>query len=141
MPRVKGFLRIIGRRGHRPGQGLPPEEEDMTPGWGVEEGEPPQVEPPDIDPPPGVWPGPSPGHPIHPVPPAGEGPGHLPEIPPGSIWPRPPGPVSGHFIVLAHIPQYGWRYIVIDPDGWPEPPAGGIGGVPPQRPGPGEPRR
>jgi hypothetical protein len=131
MPRVKGFLRIIRRRGH----GGP-----VDPDYGVDEGdiggEGPEVEPPDIDPPPGVWPGPSPGHPIEPVPPGDEGAGQLP-IPPGSIWPRPPGPVEGLFVVLAHIPQYGWRYIVVDPDGWPEvePPAGGIGGRPPPRPG------
>jgi hypothetical protein len=135
MPRVTGFLRIRKRRPGGP----------VDPDYGVDEGEPgypegPEVEPPDIDPPPGIWPGPTPGHPIEPVPPEGEGPGHLPELPPGAIWPRPPGPVSGLFVALAHIPSYGWRYIVIDPDAWPElpeePPAGGIGGRPPPRPSP-----
>jgi hypothetical protein len=122
MPRVKGFLRIIKRR---PGTGGP-----VDPDYGIEEGGGGPVDPDyGIDeelpePPPGIWPGPTPGHPIEPVPPAGEGgeAGQLPEIPPGAIWPRPPGPVSGHFVVLAHIPGYGWRYIVIDPDAWPEPP-------------------
>jgi hypothetical protein len=137
MPRVKGYLRIIGRRGHRPGQGLPGEEEDHTPEWGIPEGEGPEVEPPDLPEPPGIWPPPTPGHPIVPVPPEGEGPGHLPELPPGAIWPRPPGEHAGKFVVLARIPQHGWRYIVIDPGAWPEePPAGGIGGRPPERPTP-----
>jgi hypothetical protein len=135
---VRGFLKV-GRRGlGRPDQGLPGEEEDMTPGWGLPEGEGPEVEPPDIDPPPGVWPGPSPGHPIVPIPPAGEGPGHLPSLPPGGIWPRPPGPVEGLFLALCHIPGHGWKYVVIDPDAIviPEPPAGGVGGRPPGRPEP-----
>lgn len=145
MPYVRGFLKV-GRR-HRPGHPLPPGEGPVDPDYGVEEGELPEVEPPDPDEaPPGIWPPPTPGHPIVPVPPS-EGPGHLPEIPPGSIWPRPPGPVSGKFIVLAHVPSYGWRYIVIDPDGWPErperpePPAGGVGGRPPDtRPPAAQPR-
>lgn len=117
MPRVKGYLRIIKRR---PGGG------PVDPDYGVDDGDGPGGPDESIDnelpePPPGIWPGPTPGHPIEPVPPAGEGEaGQLPTIPPGSIWPRPPGPVSGLFVVLAHIPSYGWRYIVIDPDGWPE---------------------
>jgi|SRR6267142_2453321 len=117
MPRVKGFLRIIKRR---PGGG------PVDPDYGVDDGDGPGGGDESIDnelpePPPGIWPGPTPGHPIEPVAP-GEGgeAGQLPTIPPGSIWPRPPGPVSGNFVVLAHIPSYGWRYIVIDPDGWPE---------------------
>jgi hypothetical protein len=24
-------------------------------------------------------------------------------------------------VVLAHIPEHGWHYIVIDPDAWPDP--------------------
>jgi hypothetical protein len=124
MPRVKGFLKIIKRR---PGTGGPVDpdygiEEGVDPGFGVDEGM------PGIDnelptPPPGVWPPPTVSHPIVPVPPEtaepGE-PGHLPAPPPGSIWPKPPGPISGLFIVLAHIPDMGWRYVVIDPDGWPD---------------------
>ena len=152
MPYVRGFLKV-GRRNRpgRPDQGLPPGEGPVDPDYGVDEGELPEVEPPDLGPPPGIWPPPTVGHPIVPFPPEGEGgehPGHLPEIPPGSIWPRPPGPIHGKFLVLAHIPEHGWHYIVVDPDGWParperperpEPPAGGIGGRPPVRPGPGEP--
>jgi hypothetical protein len=135
MPRVKGFLRIIRRRGH----GGP-----VDPDYGVDEGEPnypegPEVEPPEIEPPPGIWPPPTVGHPVHPIAPdnGGGAPGHLPAPPPGAIWPPVTGPVEGLFIVLAHIPDHGWKYIVVDPDGWPEyePPAGGVGGRPPPRPG------
>jgi hypothetical protein len=140
--RIRGGYLNIGRR-QRPGGGGP-----VDPDYGVDEGdlggggEGPEVEPPDIDPPPGIWPGPSPGHPIVPMPPAGEGPGHLPEIPPGAIWPRPPHPVQGKFIVLAHIPSHGWRYIVIDPDAWPVDPDYGYpeGGEHPSHPiAPGQP--
>jgi hypothetical protein len=134
MPRVKGFLRIIKRR---PGTGGP-----VDPDYGVDEGElgpeGPEVEPPDIEEPPGIWPPPTPSHPIVPVPPTDGGEdgeaGHLPALPPGAIWPRPPGPVSGHFIVLAHIPGYGWRYIVVDPDAWPEPPETLPEPLPPREP-------
>ena len=138
MPRVKGYLHIIKRR---PGTGGP-----VDPGYGVDEGEPgypegPEVEPPDIDPPPGIWPPPTPSHPIQPVPPTdgeegGEGgeAGQLPALPPGAIWPRPPGPVSGLFIVLAHIPEHGWRYIVVDPDAWPRPPETLPEPLPPREP-------
>jgi hypothetical protein len=133
--RVSGGYLKIGRRG-RPDQGLPPGEDPTDPDYGIDEGEPPQIEPPDPDDaPPGIWPPPTVGHPIVPVPPAGEGPGHLPEFPPGAIWPRPPGPAAGKFLVLCRVPGHGWKYIVVDPDAWPEPPAGGIGGTPPPRPG------
>lgn len=119
MPFVQGFLRI--RRRGRPGQPLPPGEEPVDPDYGIDEGERPEVEPPDPDEgPPGIWPPPTPGHPIEPLPPETGGPGHLPSPPPGAIWPRPPGAHSGKLIVLAHIPGYGWRYIVIDPSSWPE---------------------
>jgi hypothetical protein len=137
--RIRGGVLRVGRRSWgKPGQGWPGEEEDMTPDWGLEEGERPEVEPPDIDPPPGIWPGPTPENPIVPVPPGAEGPGHLPSLPPGGIWPRPPGPVSGLFVALCHIPNYGWCHVIIDPDAIviPEPPAGGIG-RPPDRPVPG----
>lgn len=94
------------------------------------------------DPPPGVWPPPTVGHPIQPLPPGDE-------TPPGTIWPspgrpahpiyrpRPPtkpidpdarpehpiapgGETPGHplpqpFWVLAYIPGYGWYYICVDP--------------------------
>ena len=92
MPYVRGFLRLARRPG-RPD--LPPGEDILDPDYGLEEGEPPQVEPPD-EPPPGIWPGPTPGHPIVPVPPAGENPGH-PDIPPGAI--------------LAEAAGAGWRQI------------------------------
>jgi hypothetical protein len=115
----------------RPGHGLPWPGGPTDPGWGVDEGEPPQVEPPE-EPPPGIWPGPTPGHPIEPIP---GGPEHPDTgFPPGSIWPRPPH-AHGKFIVLAHVPGYGWRYFSVDMDALPEPPAGGVGGRPPQRPG------
>jgi hypothetical protein len=121
MPRVKGFLKIIKRRPGHPDQGLPGIEEPVDPDYGVDEGAGIDNELP--TPPPGVWPPPTVSHPIVPVPPEtaepGE-PGHLPAPPPGSIWPKPPGPISGLFIVLAHIPDMGWRYVVIDPDGWPD---------------------
>lgn len=116
-----------------PGQGLPGEPGE-PPDWGIDEGEPPQVEPPDIEPPPGIWPGPSPGHPIEPIPPGSGGDHPSTGFPPGAIWPRPPA-AHGKFIVLAHVPGYGWRYFSVDMDAIPEPPAGGVG-RPPARPEP-----
>jgi hypothetical protein len=120
MPFVKGFLRIRRRRGH-PDQGLPGIDEPVDPDYGIpEEGEPP----PGVDnelpsPPPGIWPGPHPGHPIVPVPP------DMPEEPPpGSIWPKPPGAPSGNFVVIAWIPGHGWKYVVVDPSTWPHPDQG-----------------
>ena len=122
--RIRGGYLTIGRRkpGH-PDIGLPVEPEE--PGEGGEgggEGEYPDNELP--SPPPGIWPPPTIGHPVHPIePPDEDDPeaGHLPAPPAGAIWPRPPGPVSGLFVVLAHIPEHGWHYIVIDPDAWPKP--------------------
>jgi hypothetical protein len=130
MTRVRitgGFLNIGRRRpGRHPDQGLPGTEDPIDPDYGVPEGEGPEVEPPDIEPPPGIWPPPTIGHPVHPiVPPSGEHPGHLPSPPPGAIWPPVTSPVEGLFIVLAHIPDHGWKYIVIDPDAWPQPPENG----------------
>jgi hypothetical protein len=139
--RIRGGYLNIGRR-QRPGTG------PVDPDYGVDEGdvggEGPEVEPPEIEPPPGIWPPPTIGHPVHPIAPGDPNkPGHLPSPPPGAIWPPVDSPVEGLFIVLAHIPDHGWKYIVIDPDAWErpdiEPPAGGIGGRPPQRPGPGVP--
>jgi hypothetical protein len=128
MPFVKGFLRIRRRR-HRPGEpdiGLPDEEIDETPDWGLEEGERPEVEPPS---PPGIWPpleGPS--FPIFPVDPdegGGEGPWE-----PGEIWPpirppflggdRLPAPAPGQplpkrlVFVAVYIHKYGFRWVVCD---------------------------
>jgi len=107
MPFVRGFLRVS----QRGGGGNP-----VDPEYGIDEGEPPQIEPPDPDDaPPEIWPPVMPGYPIQPLPPDSP-------IPPGAIWPRPPGSISGKFVVLAHLPQHGWRWIVVDPDAWPEPP-------------------
>jgi hypothetical protein len=112
--RIRGGYLNIGRR-HRPGG--PGEPTDPTdPDYGVDEGEPPEVEPPEIEPPPGIWPPPTVGHPVHPIAPGGR-----PTPPPGAIWPPVEGPVEGLFIVLAHIPDHGWKYIVIDPDAWERP--------------------
>lgn len=69
---------------------------------------------------PGLWPGPTRSNPVIPVPPPPEEEGapHV-KLPPGAVWPRPPGPVHGHYVALAYIPDHGWRNIVIDPDAWP----------------------
>lgn len=110
MPYVRGFLKV-GRR-PKPGQPLPGEPDVTDPDYGLEEGERPEVEPPELpDPPPGIWPPPTPGHPIQPLPPSIN-------VPPGAIWPRPPGPIEGKFIAIVHIPDHGWHYVVIDPDAW-----------------------
>lgn len=118
MPRVKGFLRIIKRRG---GGG------PVDPDYGVDEGDIDEGGGEGVDnelpsPPPGIWPPPTINHPVHPIaPPSPGAPGHLPAPPPGAIWPPVEGPVDGLFIVLAHIPDHGWRYIVVDPDAWERP--------------------
>jgi hypothetical protein len=117
MPRVKGYLRIIKRR--RPGGPVDPD-------YGIDEGDIEEGGGGEIDnelpePPPGIWPPPTVGHPVHPIAPGDPAkPGHLPAPPPGAIWPPVTSPVEGLFIVLAHIPDHGWKYIVIDPDAWPE---------------------
>jgi hypothetical protein len=138
MPRVKGFLRVIGRRGlGHPDQGLPGE-------GGEIDNELPE-EQPGIDnelptPPPGIWPPLTPSHPIQPAPPG---------TPPGAIWPpvggrperpvrpdqglpggpvrpdqglpvQPPAPDQGLpapkvYWVVAGIPGVGWRYVAVDP--------------------------
>jgi hypothetical protein len=119
MPRVKGFLRIIKRR---PGGGGP-----VDPDYGVDEGDIEggggEIDHELPEPPPGIWPPPTIGHPVHPIAPGGSPgtPGHLPAPPPGAIWPPVTSPVEGLFIVLAHIPDHGWKYIVIDPDAWERP--------------------
>ena len=120
--RIRGGYLTIGRRsrpGH-PDQGLPgePDYPDQgLPDEGEGGGEYPDNELP--SPPPGIWPPPTIGHPIVPVPPGEPGtPGHLPAPPAGGIWPPVTSPVEGLFIVLAHIPEHGWKYIVVDPDAW-----------------------
>src|SRR5277367_6520171 len=125
MPFVSGFLRIRDRGLHpehglppgspgAPDQGLPGEgagdpgygypESPVDPGWGLPA------------PPPGVWPPPTPVHPIIPAPPG---------TPPGAIWP----PLS---------PVHPW----LPPTG--SPPSAGAPGAPDQTlpgdlPGPAHP--
>lgn len=143
-----------------PGQGLPGEPGE-PPDWGIDEGEPPQVEPPEDGPPPrpmpsppGIWPpleGPS--HPIYPIGPGDEHPDQGPWEP-GEIWPpirpplgshRPP-PAAGQPLpkqlafAAIWLQGYGWRWCVVDLNAVhfpsrPTPPAGGIVGRPPARPG------
>jgi hypothetical protein len=115
MPFVSGFLRVRRRRPGEPTQPLPPEDGGEDGGDDGDITHP--IVPPELELPPGIWPPPTTGHPIQPLPPATGG---KPEIPPGAIWPRPPGPVEGKFVVLCHIPDHGWHYVVIDPDAWPE---------------------
>jgi hypothetical protein len=117
--RITGGFLNIGRRGRpgHPDQGLPGVDEPTDPDYGVDEGAGVDNELP--SPPPGIWPPPTIGHPVHPIAPADPThPGHLPAPPPGAIWPPVTSPVEGLFIVLAHIPEHGWKYIVIDPDAW-----------------------
>lgn len=133
MPFVAGFLKIVKRRPGKPDTGLPEGngDDDVDPGYGVEEGELPEVEPP--DPPPGIWPPLTPEHPWQPLPPSG---GQLPVFPPGAIWPPLPPGVSGQYLALVLIGGGGkgvhYRYVVVDANAQlPTPPAGGIGGTPP----------
>jgi hypothetical protein len=151
MPYVSGFLRIRkrgegGGRPGRPDQELPDSggDGDTDPGWGVDEGDKPEVSPPDIRPPPGVWPPPTVGHPIHPIAPGGQHPDQGLPPPPGAVWPPIPEGVQGKFVVLAYIPDHGWHYIVVDggarwPDGRPGRPQPEHpdypGGRPEQQPG------
>jgi hypothetical protein len=119
--RITGGFLNIGRRGRpgHPDQGLPVEPEYPEVDPPDEGGEYPDNELP--SPPPGIWPPPTIGHPVHPIAPSPPGAGHLPSPPPGAIWPPVTSPVEGLFIVLAHIPEHGWKYIVIDPDAWERP--------------------
>jgi hypothetical protein len=101
MPFVSGFLNVR-RRGH-PDQGLPGEEGEVDPDYGIEGGGRPDQGLPGLPPlgghrpdqglpkpPPGVWPPLTPSHPIQPAPPG---------TPPGTIWP----PVNGR----PTDPDYG----------------------------------
>lgn len=77
--------------------------------------------PPHVGHAPGLYIGPTKGNPVIPVPPEPEeGEGEHLKLPPGAVWPRRHGRVSGHYVALAYIPEHGWRYIVIDPDAWPD---------------------
>jgi hypothetical protein len=89
MPFVQGYLRV--RSGAHPDHELPPGEVPVDPGWGVELPIGPDQGLP--APPPGIWPPPSPSHPIIIAPPG---------TPPGVIWPPigtppvwPSHPISG----------------------------------------------
>lgn len=120
MPFVRGFLRVVSRGGEgiwpSPGEPTHP----IAPGGGDEEvwpdpGHP--AHPIEIpDPPPGIWPPPTPAHPIVPIPPTVS-----PQPPPGEIWPPVDGASPGKFVVLAYIPGYGVKYVVIDPSLKPTP--------------------
>jgi hypothetical protein len=101
---------------------LPDPEAPVDPSYGV------GIEHPDQGlpaPPPGIWPPPTPAHPIVPVPPGGSKP------PPGTIWPAPGHPAhpiappspgqpshpiaSNTYWMLVYTPGYGWKYVVVDP--------------------------
>src|SRR5579864_3374249 len=141
MPRVKGFLHIIKRRGPSG---------PIDPDYGIEEGnggEGPEVEPPDGElptPPPGIWPPLTPDQPWRPIDPGfGHGrpdrpstgpvlpgrpvdPGYgVPDLPPGSIWPPLPPGVHGKYLALVLIGGGGhgahYRYVVVDADALPKP--------------------
>lgn len=138
MPFVSGFLRVR-RRGH-PDQGLPGEEGPVDPEYGVDEGA--EIDGGLPEPPPGIWPPLTPEHPWRPLPSLPERPsqgpvrpgvpvgpdqglpgepptaGHLPSLPPGTIWPPLPPGVQGKFLVLVLIGGGGkgahYRYTVVD---------------------------
>ena len=118
-------LRIRPRNRPEPGEPTEPEEPDPPEEGGDGEGDggdaihPP---PPHVWPAPGLFIGPTAHNPVIPVPPEpeeGEGEGEHVKLPPGAVWPKARGPVRGHYVALAYVPHHGWRYIVIDPDAWP----------------------
>lgn len=163
MPFVRGFLKV-GRR-QRPGRpdiGLP-DEPEVDPGYGIEEGEPPEIDGGLPEPPPGIWPPLTPEHPWRPIPgfpdrpstgpvppqPApGQPlprppsvPGQLPEIPPGTIWPPLPPGVHGKYWALVAVGGMPggtvYRYVVVDADARPPRPVDpdyGVEGPPPAQP-------
>lgn len=123
MPFVYGFLRKARRHGWRPGRpdiGLPDGEDGEDGGGDGEDGELPEVLPPERPsipkPPSGIWPPMRPEDPWRPVPPEGWEKPSFPERPGQGLPPQLPG---------------------APPGGLPQPPAGGIGGRPPERPGGG----
>jgi hypothetical protein len=153
--RIRGGYLNIGRR-TRPGGG------PVDPDYGVDEGDIDDGGGEGIDnelpePPPGIWPPLTPEQPWRPIPGrpphVGGGPARPPaapdqglpgepgeDLPPGSVWPPLPPGVHGKFLALVLIGASGhgahYRYVVVDADALPEePPAGGIGGRPPHRPG------
>lgn len=123
---IVGRLRRLRRRpGGSPEHPIAPEEEPIDPGYGIEEGAEGFPDQPLPEPPPGIWPGPTPGHPIVPVPPG------TPEnpiaLPPGMIWPppsRPEHPIQvppQKALMLVYVPGYGVKYVVVDPSLRPTP--------------------
>lgn len=119
MPFVYGFLRRARRHGWRPGRPVDPD-------YGIEEGEHPEIDPPeegggDEE----IGGGPIlPERPSIPRPPVGIWPPLTPDAP----W-RPIDPGFG----VGRPPSVGGGPITPPPT----PPAGGIGGRPPERPQPG----
>ena len=138
-----------GHPGNRPPQGGRPSHPWAPPGGETDPGyghgsESPDQGLPELPPEIGIWPPPSPAHPVVPVPPD-----HA--LPPGAIWPPLPDHAQGKFLVLAWVSgehdHSGWHYVVIDTSAKPDhslpgrpsqrPPQGG---QPPARPGqPGAP--
>lgn len=95
MPRVKGFLRIIkrGRPGH-PDIGLP-DEPDVDPDYGIDEGAGIDNELPELpSPPPGIWPPLTPENPWRPIDPGYGLPGPRPPTVGGG--PARPPVTPGH---------------------------------------------
>lgn len=125
---IIGRLRRLRGSGGTPEHPIAPPGEPVDPDYGIDEGE--SVQPPIElpEPPPGVWPPPNWAHPIQPLPTPPPGtPGQLPSLPPGMIWPPPGKPdqpialPSAKFVVVAYIPGYGVKYVVVDPSLKPTP--------------------
>jgi len=135
MPFVKGWLKIVGGGGSPEHPIAPGGEGPVDPGWGIPEGGSPEhpiapqppgfwggVAPPWVDntlppSPPGIWPPATPAHPIQPLPPEEEGQPGTPTHPiyePGTIWPPVNGP-EGKFLVVCWVPEFGWKYVIVDP--------------------------
>lgn len=84
---------------------------------------------------------PEPGEPTHPITLPGS-PEHPITLPPGFVWPPfdPSDALQGKVVLLCWIPGVSKpRWVVVDLPEFtlPTPPAGGIGGTPPPRPGGG----
>jgi hypothetical protein len=121
MPHVTGYLRETSSAVD-PGFGNPGAELPVFPNNGLP------------IPPPGIWPPPSPAHPIMPLPPtrpdhslpgsqphpdntlpgSGARPDNTLPLQPGVIWPPIPGASKDKYLVLVIIPGVGYRYVVID---------------------------
>lgn len=101
---------LPGSPGH-PSQGLPSSPGHPSHGLPNMPGGPSNELPP---PPPGIWPPPSPSNPIVPLPPAGGSGGSTKPIEPGTIWPPLAPGAQGKFVVVVWVPNYGYRYTVVD---------------------------